>query len=493
MSGADEESYADTVTSKTTPTTTATTTTLPTTTTTTRKQKQKKSTQQKPATSTNPGMKGGLSDYGYGSQGSQVGYVSGGSQGYGSSQYTSSGYDDNDYAGLQEDEISRILRDQRLSDPIELSGGVVGSSGGHMTSVRGGRNPASSHAQMMSQQGPAYHFQSPPFQPSPLSPSQHFMAPPPPPPSLIPTSSARHLLGEITTPNNAHHNGMEFISRSRLNRTPSSGYSSFRSSEKSPDDIDTASVVSSSIRSSNSSRVSTPCSSGDHPILFPANQVPEGAAYPHQKHSLRMSNSYPHPQQQQHHHHTHSHSDDIASTCSSGSRAWTFSSQSSRYSSYSGNELSDDMLENLPTHSRRNSFSKSEPLPLPESMQHNFSGMGMEYGNGEWGTEFSQHGFMDQSSSTMPLRHYDHSSGSLSSQQSSQSRVFSQESAPLSGGGGERYETYINMVQHMSSPGNSMVSPGNNMVMGNMDTFTQALSEETQYYQSLVYQGQVTK
>ena len=480
------------MTSKTAPTTTAaatTTTPSSSSTSSSRKQKQKKSTQQKPTTSTNPGMKGGLSDYGYGSQGSQAGYISGNSQGYGSSQigYTSSGYDENDYGGLQEDEISRILRDQRLSDPTELSGGVAGSNGGHMTSVRGGHNPATSHGQMMSQR---YHFQSPPFQQSPLSPSQHFMAPPPP--SLVPTSSARHLLpGEMTNPNNAHHNGVDYASRSRLNRTPSSGYSSFR---KSPDDIDTASVISSSIRSSNSSRVSTPCSSGDHPILFPANQMPEGTAYPHQKHSLRVSNSY--PQQQQgapQHHHAHSHSDDIASTCSSGSRAWTYSSQSSRYSSYSGNELSDDILENLPTpHSRKNSFSKSEPLPLPESMQHNFSGMGMEYGNGEHGMEFSQHGFVDQSSSTMPLRHYDHS-GSLSSQQSSHSRVFSQESGPLSGGGGERYETYINMVQHMSSPGNSMVSPGNNMVMGNMETFTQALSEETQYYQSLVYQGQVSK
>ena len=61
----------------------------------------------------------------------------------------------------------------------------------------------------------------------------------------------------------------------------------------------------------------------------------------------------------------------------------TNSSQSSRYSS-SGSELTDELLENLPTDSRRSSFTKQQPLPLPESMQQ--LGFVMEPG----GMEFSQ-------------------------------------------------------------------------------------------------------
>lgn len=98
-------------------------------------------------------------------------------------------------------------------------------------------------------------------------------------------------------------------------------------------------------------------------------------------------------------------------------------------------------------------------------------------------------GFMEHSSSTMPLRHYGNT-GTFSSSQHSHDGVFSQDSSHLSGGGGgDRYETYINMVQHMS-PGSSIVSPSNNMVLGNMETFTQTLSEETQYYENL-YQSHV--
>jgi hypothetical protein len=426
-------------------------------------------------------MNGGLSagDPGYGTGGSQLDYISGDSQGHPLSQigYHSSGYaDDSDYS-FQEDEISRILQDQRLSDPTDM-GGRGNARHGHMTSGRG------HHTHVMSHNG-SFHFQSPPFQPtSSLSPSQqHFMPPP-----LIQTTTSRQLPGEMT----GHHT-MDFMARSRQNRTPcSSGYSSFRSSEKSPDDIDNASIISSGIRSTvstNSSRVSTPCSGSDRTAtLFQptTNQILggghqqrgpdiEGGAY--NKHSLRMNSSYP-----QTGHHVRHHSDEI----SNSSRGWTCSSQSSRYS-YSGSELSDDILDSLPTDVRKNSFSKSEPLPLPESMQPNFSeGMGMEYR--DQGMEFSQ-SFMEHSSSTMPLRHYGNTSA-FSTSQHSHDGVFSQDSSHLSGGGGDRYDTYINMVHHLSSPGSSIVSPSNNMVIGNMETFTHTLSEETQYYDNL-YQGRV--
>lgn len=113
--------------------------------------------------------------------------------------------------------------------------------------------------------------------------------------------------------------------------------------------------------------------------------------------------------------------------------------------------------------------------------------MGMEFR--DQGMEFSQ-GFMEHSSSTMPLRHYGNTGVAFtsSSQHSHDGTGFSQDSSHLSGGG-DRYETYINMVHHMS-PGSSIVSPSNNMVLGNMETFTQTLSEETQYYENL-YQSHV--
>lgn len=467
MSGADEESCAESATTKST-------TSAP------KKSKPKRKSAPS-AVNLNPPAKGCLSgDPGYDTGGSQPGYFSGGSQGYPCSQmgYNSSGYvEDGDY-GIQEDDISRILQDQRLSDPTDM-GGRSNAGHGHMTSGRDGRGR---HTHMMSHQG-GFHFQSPPFQPTTsLSPSQQNFLPPP----LIQTTTSRQLPGEMS----GHHNTVDFMARSRQNRTPcSSGYSSFRSSEKSPDDNDTASIISSSIRtlstfSSNSSRVSTPCSGSDRTTsLFPptTNQILggghvgpdiEGAAY--NKHSMRMNSSYPH--------HVRHHSDEI----SNSSRGWTCSSQSSRYS-YSGSELSDDLLESLPTDVRKNSFSKSEPLPLPESMQPNFSeggpGMGMEFR--DQGMELGQ-GFMEHPSSTMPLRHYGNTGNTtFSSSQHSHDGVFSQDSSHLSSG--DRYDNYITMVHHLSSPGSSIVSPGSNMVMGNMQTFTQTLSEETQYYENLFH------
>ena len=222
-------------------------------------------------------------------------------------------------------------------------------------------------------------------------------------------------------------------------------------------------------------------------------------------HSLRVSYSYPSQHQQMDHTHSSTirrHSDEI----SNSSRAWTnYSSQSSRYS-YSGSELSDEVLEGLPSDlRRRNSFSKNSPLPLPESMQpqpqHGMGMGGMEFGSGDGGMGFSQshsqqNGFLDHTCSTMPLRHYGNGrgGGSAFSSQSSHGDaggggVFSsQDSSHLSGDG---YEAYISRMHYMS-PGSSIVSPSNNMVVGNMETFTQTLSEETQYYETVYQPGQLS-
>lgn len=489
----------------------------------------------KGSTSTMRGL--GLSgDTGYGSGGSQPGYMSGGdstcsqpgSQGAG---YAAS-YEDSasDYSGLQEDEFSLIFQ-ERLSNSSDFGGS---GSGWGMKAGPGQGNAhllPQHHQPHHRQQQMGYQFQMPPQQ----SPSQRYVTAPP---SLIPASSSsasstttshQMLPGEMTAPNNAHHSGggMDFMSSRRNNCTPSSGYLSYRSSEKSPpsaaDDIDGASVVSSGLRSnpmttslstfsSNSSRVSSPSAGSDNRSLFHNHHhhhhhhssmlgggarggVASGAdgagrssgGFP-QKHSLR--NSY-HPQQQQqqqrnqsnpsppshpHQQHSRRHSDEV----SNSSRGWTYSSQSSRYSS----ELSDDLLDNLPSDVRRNSFSKSNPLPLPESMQQNFS---MEFsGDAGMGGAFSQqqNGFVDHS--TLPLRHFDNSDVLSGGSQHLHEPMFSQDGpARLSG------EAYVNMMQHhLSSPSNSLVSPGNNMVLGTMDTFSQALSEETQYYENL-YHNQV--
>ena len=361
--------------------------------------------------------------------------------------------------------------------------GAWTSSSGPMQQ-RGRGNPA--HVQHSSG---GYNFNM--FQQSPLSPPHQYMRQAGAPPTTSGTSGIRQLLpGEMTAPNNAHHSGVDF--RNSHNRSrPSSGYSSFRSSEKSPDDIEGSirsnpMTTSLSTFSSNSSRVSSPCSNSDnrgmslfphagaHNMLGHRDHMDTTTTGFPQKHSLRNS-TYAHQQQ------ARRHSDEM----SNSSRGWTYSSQSSRYS-----ELSDDILDGLPNgDERRNSFSKTTPLPLPESMQQNFSGsgggMGIEYGEPGMGFRQPQqgggNGFVS-TSSTMPLRHFDNSDSFSGGSQHVHDGLFSQESAQLSG------EAYINMMQHLSSPGSSLVSPGSNMVLGTMDTFSQALSEETQYYETMYSQ-----
>ena len=314
--------------------------------------------------------------------------------------------------------------------------------------------------------------------------------------------------------------------------TASSGYCSFGSTSpkvgKCPDDVDGSSVISSSHRSnltssfstfsSHSSRVSSPCSNSDplkmyHTLspagVFPSGQmvgsqcgatsnslggVSDGSGY--LKHTLRFNNSYvhhsnnhshsqpqPHPGSL-HPQHVRRHSDEMSSAAT---RPWVHSSQSSRYS-YSGSELSDDLLENLPTTYRRDSFSKNQSLPLPDSMQQNL-GMGTEYENG---TSFSQsqNGFMGPDA-TIPLSHFnnafgsgsgtqDRVAGSFNSQErhcNSQDRVFSQDGQYT----GDMYPP--NLIHSQSS--------SSNMVIGDMESFASTFSEEADYFNMLHASSQV--
>lgn len=225
----------------------------------------------------------------------------------------------------------------------------------------------------------------PPFQPSyQCYPLGYSSLPPesrqPLPPSSVPYTQLPPL----------HSQQLAESENTRINRTlqtpSSSGYSSGGSPkgmhQKSPSD-DSSVVGGASIHSnpmtnsystfSSSSRVSSPSAAsnrGDCPPHLSAggplqqNQfmVPKtsphrepGKNYPLQQ-SLRMGHGR--------------HADDGMSE--SSGRSLAYSSQSSRYSTYSaGSELSEDLLERLPSTGRRN-FSRTTPLPLPESMQDQF-------------------------------------------------------------------------------------------------------------------------
>lgn len=350
------------------------------------------------------------------------------------------------------------------------------------------------------------------------------------------------------------HNG-------KASRNSSSGYSSFRSSSpnkhlvgnvnrKSPSDDGSVSLRGSlmtnsySTFSSNSSRVSSPSSTSGrsdplrpyHPHMPPnllamtphsqhiqANtpgatggahfEMPSaesmGMGYP-LKHSLRMSNSY--PQKQPYVRRNSQETYDSQSDAST--RSWQYSSQSSRYS-FARSELSDEQIEKLPISFRRDSFSKNQPLPLPESMQQEFSpvvaGMGMEFeqNGGTLGMDFINTSTADHQSqqsqpspmqlnvsdpststtvshsaamhvSTMPLHHLDHSASSLSPvgrtmfAASQVNTMFSQDSG-------------INDDVFFGGHSTTMrTMPSPNMAIGDMASLANSFPEENQYLEQLL-------
>ena len=523
------------------------------------------------------------------------GYVSGGSQGYMSSHtgyMSSSGYDTEHQSihGEGPEEIARILQEQRLSDPHDMAGSQFIPSQDHMTSTashvtsnlkigqqRGGgdlmMHGMMPHPQVMAspnqfqQQMPVFTSASqacfPSFNPTPPQDDSSIH------PSVIfsDNSMAAHLSPQQLSlsgndMNNSFPGSVPPHPNGKTSRNSSSGYSSFRSSSpakhlvgnvtrKSPSDDGSISLRGSimtnsySTFSSNSSRVSSPSSTsgrGDplrpHPPHSPQFMPPNllamtphsqhlqantpgasggahfemppteamGMRYP-LNHSLRMSNSY--PQKQTYVRRNSQDSYDGQSDAST--RSWQHSSQSSRYS-FARSELSDEQIEKLPTF-RRDSFSKNQPLPLPESMQQDFSpvvaGMGMEFEqNGTLGMDFittstADHQSQSQQSqpspmqlnvssdpttsttvshmhvSTLPLHHLDHSASSLSPvgrtmfAASQVNTMFSQDSG-------------INDDVFFSGHGTMRTMPSPNMAIGDMASFANSLPEETQYLEQLL-------
>ncbi len=438
---------------------------------------------------------GGMSDHGY---------FSGGSQSYNSSQLSYSNSlpeSESEYPKVRGDEeLSQILQQQRLSDPTDGASSIQQSNLGLANSVR---LPPGEHVNpnvRASRQNfggltlPAGIHHTPP--PSHL---QHIHSP-----SYRSSTHSKYSQFQFSH-GNQQTNNIRTTLTSNLPSTQQNAYSNGRrtisngatGNRKSPSDD--SSVVSGSLRSSimtnshstfssNSSRVSSPCSNSgpnemlrSHPPASPRfnfvntslhAQVNDGG-YPRDTYARRQSGG---------------------DTWSE--RSWK-SSQSSRYS-FTGSELSDDLLENLPT-STRKSFTKMQPLPLPQSMQ---SFNGMECGNGSLRDEQGMMDFLPsqqmpnsdpqsflsqiqpdnpgQSNSdpfaTLPLHHIDGNQAAMDVARGNgfsalHTTIFSQE-AP------NEYDLIFNDLPYTAST--------SNMMMGDMSSFAATLSEETQYFEHMI-------
>lgn len=334
---------------------------------------------------------------------------------------------------------------------------------------------------------------------------------PPQPPSSVPFTqlppSARGENENNPPINSAHPSSTgnqgdvydSHLTRKLCGTSSSSGYSSCYSPKggggnvhrKSPSDD--GSVIGATLQnnlmttsystfSSNSSRVSTPSNGGRgdaahahhlqqsalHNQFMPPKTSPRGDQtqnFP-LEHAMRMPASYSHSRRQM---------DEMSR---SSGRSWHYSSQSSQYS-YTGSEFSEEAIENLPTDIRRDGFTKTTPLPLPESMQDQFDisfkmGTGMDYsppqGNGaetvmgDYQNPNSPMQMDLQGDKTMPLYHLPPESG------------------------------YIPNDTHLPFYSNSQCTTdydlayfgGHNMVVGDMATISNTLPDETECLEKLL-------
>ena len=492
---------------------------------------------------------------------SDHGYFSGGSQGQASSSqmtYTPSEYD-TEYPSVHGDEeISLILQQQRLSDPNDVAttmhqpatGGYIATNqiglSDHVTpNVRASRQSgggSSMPAGSMHPTPPPSLFQHPQHVPSHSYRSSHLeyshLAQPPHSSQLTPHQPSSNPHAPHLATSHHPHDRMNPYGSRKHNPNTSTGYSTFRSysppkagivgSQKSPSDD--SSVLSGSFRSSiltnsystfssNSSRVSSPCSnvSGRSDMLRPQppispnyNQVgfantnmnlhaqvnrleSSNTGYP-LKQSLKMTNSYPPREAYGRRQSSDNHSE----------RSWQYSSQSSRYS-FSGSELSDELLESLPAGVRRDSFAKKQPLPFPESMQHDFIGMECVSGpggqNGFIEMNLQQHSgdgtisyldhiqfdHMDHSNSdplpttlTLPLHHLD---GTLTNIGMGMEADTNSLSDHVQGGyfSQEAPSNDYDMIFSSLGAGSS-----SNMIVGDMSSFANTLPDENLYLEHLI-------
>ena len=368
--------------------------------------------------------------------------------------------------------------------------------------------PSYHHPPLYSQSRPNHYN---PFLPSfPCYQSGYSSLPPesrqPPPPSSVPYTQ---VLPPHHAPLQENENTPISHTHGNLPTPASSGYSSCCSPKgvqrKSPGDegsvVGGASLHSNpmtnsySTFSSNSSRVSSPSNAsnrgdGVHPHHLAVGPLQNqfmapktsprndpGKNYPLQQ-SLRMPGT------------ARSRQDDTMSE--SSGRSWVYSSQSSHYSTFS--ELSDDMLESLPTDRlRRHSFTKSMPLPLPESMQDQFETKMNGTGVGITGMECSPPNGallgdtfnhpqspvsmqMDfHGDKTMPLYHLPPESAS----------VFTPNDANL-----PFYSNSQCTADAFELPMNYCDGNMQNMAFGDMATFANPLPDEARYLETLLSSSQ---
>ena len=473
------------------------------------------------------------------------------------SSYYSSGYE-TEYPSLQGDEeFTRILRQQSVGGQPEISPvGYTVANGQYphppLSSSSLMMDSTSPNVKASRQKGGGLAMPAGQNVPNPVPHPVHHAYPPFSQPSLqtqflpsfqcCPSNQSRlssfpqqeiqyphstmqqqHALpmnNENSPPINAHSGTMsDYPGKFLVPSHPKvSGYTgtSFRSisppkagttSRKSPSDD--GSVISSfrsslhtnsySTFSSNSSRVSSPCSNSGRSDTLRAHP-PRSPQHNHMKtsscnrgdpnfplkHSVRMYYTTKQDVGRRH-------SDEFSDCVST--RTWLHSSHSSRYS-HTSSELSDDFLDSLPTDfSRRDSFSKMQPLPLPESMQQQFSAlsvrveftqengnMGMELGppNGTMDTTYNHpiNDIHDTTPGTFPLHHFDtNTSAALSypnHQLSPDGGFFSQ---GLSDEGFDTLGSAFYNGAPVSTP---------NMAVGNMSSFASTLAEETQYLENLL-------
>ncbi len=123
----------------------------------------------------------------------------------------------------------------------------------------------------------------------------------------------------------------------------------------------------------------------------------------------------------------------------------------------------------------RGTFSNTNPLPLPKSMQPNFEEMEFEQ-NMPFDHRRHQNGIMPHANPTIPLQHFNKSGESFLGPHDG---PFSQEGG--GGGGhlsGDGFDGYFSTMPQ--------VQPSN-MVIGDMQSFASTLSEESQYFESLLH------
>lgn len=420
------------------------------------------------------------------------GYETGGSQGYVSSHtgYSSSGYD-TEYPSLKDDDIHRVVHHRppdHVTSPIGHAPNqylpMNHSSIGHITdkSMRQNRMvPTPKRAP------PSYGV------PPPTSQSMYLSYPDPLLSGCPPNDQQAQCVVHYTVPvgngGGAHHTrypdqGPAYVTVSVQRRfgadMTSSGYSSLRSS--SPSRVDQklpaedpplsssghgggfglrnpVMTTSRSTFSSTSSRTSTPCSNGrgeakplpplsEGQMMLPP-KTPPLAGHPW-KHAMR--------------------SDDLKRSMDEHSeRSWrSYSSHSSRYS---GSELSDELLESLPTSGAlRNTFAKAPPLPLPESMQ-SLPRVPAPMGCGPLDEfpELSGDFPSDGSDLTFPLHHYGNDVLPYSEQCLFDGNI------PIS-------QSQLMLANGLLSDTFAGDAAGSNMVIGDMASIATTLSSESRHY-----------